>query len=58
MSGIRARYGLPQPPGEASVTIEVPVGRSLDFDLSPREARALFEQGRRATAAQLAALVE
>ncbi len=53
-SGIRARYGLPPPPDDASITVQVPVRRDLDFDLSQSEARRLFEDGRQAALARLA----
>lgn len=54
-SGIRARYGLPQPAGGATVTIEVPVAHDLDFDLAPGQARALFDAGRVVASRQLRA---
>lgn len=55
LAGIRARYALPQPAGDATLTVEVPVDRDLDFDVAPGRARAVFERGRGAAAAQLAA---
>lgn len=54
-SGIRARYGLPQPSGGATVTVEVPVTHDLDFDLAPGHARALFDAGREVAHRRLAA---
>lgn len=53
ISGIRARYTLPRPLLAQITPVEVPVQDDLDFDLTPAEAAAVFERGRRVAARQL-----
>jgi predicted acylesterase/phospholipase RssA len=54
VSGIRARYSLPRVTQEGALVVDVPVAGDLDFDMSRQSARAAFEWGRAAAAAQLA----
>ena len=53
ISGIRARYSLPRLIDRGAHVIEVPVDVDLDFEMSGRQARVVFERGRQASAAQL-----
>jgi hypothetical protein len=53
ISGIRARYSLPRLVDRGAHVIEVPVDVDLDFEMSGRQARVVFERGRQASAAQL-----
>lgn len=53
VSGVRARYSLPRLIDQGAHVIEVPVDVDLDFEMSGRQARIVFERGRRAAADQL-----
>ena len=56
VAGVRARYALPRVIDKEAHVIEVPVDTDLDFEMSARHARIVFERGRRAAAAQLEAM--
>lgn len=47
------RYSLPRLIDQDAHLIEVPVDADLDFEMSGRVARVVFERGRRAAAARL-----
>jgi len=53
IAGVRARYALPRLIDRGAHVIEVPVDADLDFEMSARQARMVFERGRRAAATQL-----
>jgi hypothetical protein len=57
VAGVRARYSLPRLIDENAHLIEVPVDADLDFEMSNRMARVVFERGRRAAATQLGRLL-
>ncbi len=53
IAGIRARYSLPRAREVGAHVITVPVSADLDFDISPDDARAVFDRGRHVAARQL-----
>jgi NTE family protein len=53
VAGIRARYTLPLTVTNGATIVYVPVSSDLDFSMTGREARAVFERGRAAAAEQL-----
>ncbi len=53
LSGIKARYTLPRPQDASKRILQIPVNGDLDFDLSPKQARRVFDRGRAAAAEQL-----
>ena len=53
VAGIRARYSLPRVHEVGAHVITVPVLADLDFEITPNEARELFDRGREAAASQL-----
>ncbi len=57
-AGVRARYALPRLIDQRAHVIEVPVDVDLDFEMSGRQARVVFERGRRNAAEQLSGLFE
>ncbi|GMQ94422.1 MAG: hypothetical protein BMS9Abin12_1912 [Acidimicrobiia bacterium] len=57
VSGIRARYSLPRTIEGADKVISVPVRADLDFSVTPREAKIVFERARSAVQEQLSQAV-
>ena len=57
VSGIRARYSLPRTIEGADEVISVPVRDDLDFDVTPRQARAAFARAYSSVFDQLAPVV-
>lgn len=53
LAGVHARYALPRPEDTAKRILRIPVRGDLDFNLSPRQARAVFDRGWSAAAEQL-----
>ena len=56
VAGIRARYTFPLTTEAGATIIDLPVSADLDFSMSGHEARAAFDWGREAAAAQLAVM--